>query len=250
MTLNRAVVACILLSAIPLTRPLDGATQALKPELLAQFEQKTGLKPVEIPETQGAYMGKTHRGYPVVFTAKAGNVWGRYAARLTMAEIGREAGGFAAYVTGQRGSITDTVVGSPLDRLLSQYLGEPVTLAMVLTHRKPGAPRLDVLSDRAKVGPEDKLPRRGEKISGNAGYLYADDADFAARVQGDAALMKRLKKLRDEYIRCDQTAVSFFFAGTEVEYSSLIRDHGDYFKMLNDVMDDLADIADAIPSKT
>jgi hypothetical protein len=39
----------------------------------------------------------------LVFTAKAGNVWGRYAARLTMGEIGREVGGFAAYLTGQRG---------------------------------------------------------------------------------------------------------------------------------------------------
>ena len=110
--------------------------------MLAQFEQKTGLKPVEIPGTQGAYMGKTHRGYPVLFTAKAGNVWGRYAARLTMGEIGREAGGFAAYLTGQRGYIRESVVGSPLDRLLSLYLGQPLTLAMVLTHKKPGAPAL------------------------------------------------------------------------------------------------------------
>ena len=52
-------------------------------------------------------MGKTHRGYNVVFTAKAGNVWGRYAARLTMGEIGREVGGFAAYLTGQRGRIRE-----------------------------------------------------------------------------------------------------------------------------------------------
>jgi hypothetical protein len=29
----------------------------------------------------------------------------------------------------------------------------------------------------------------------------------------------------------------------------MIRDHGDYFKMLNDLMDDLADLADAIPRK-
>ena len=44
-------------------------------------------------------------------------------------------------------------------------------------------------------------------------------------------------------------AVSFFFAGNETEYSGLIRDHGDYFKMLNDLMDDLADVADAIPTE-
>ena len=105
-----------------------------------------------------------------------------------------------------------------------------------------------MLSDRAKVGPEDRLQRR-EKIGGNAGSIYADDAEIAMRVQNNAALMKRLKDLRNEYIRLDQGAVTFFFAGTEVEYGGLIRDHGDYYKMLNDLMDDLADIADAIPAK-
>ena len=248
MRIRHAVVPCLLVCVISFAPEVTGSAQSLKPEMLAQFEQKTGLKPVEIPDTQGAYMGKTHRGYNVLFTAKAGNVWGRYAARLTMGEIGREVGGFAAYLTGQRGRIGESVVGSPLDRLLSQYLGQPLTLAMVLTHRKPGAPRVDVLSDHSKVGPEDTLQRRN-KIGGNAGYVYSDDADFASRVQGNAALMKRLKDVRNEYIRLDQEAVSFFFAGTEVEYGGMIRDHGDYFKMLNDLMDDLADLADTIPPK-
>ena len=245
MRIRHLVIPCILLSIIVLAPAGTGSAQSLKPEMLAQFEQKTGLKPVEIPGTQGAYMGKTHRGYNVLFTAKAGNVWGRYAARLTMGEIGREAGGFAAYLTGQRGRIGESVVGSPLNRLLSQYLGQPVTLAIVLTHNKPNAPRLDVLSEHAKVAPEDKLQRR-DKIGSNAGYLYADDADFGRRVQGNATLMKRLKNVRNEYIRLDQVGISFFFAGSELEYSGLIRDHGDYFKMLNDLMDNLADIADAI----
>jgi hypothetical protein len=248
MRTTRAAIFCILLAVIAFASTLTGFAQAMKPEMLAEFDHKTGLKPVEIPDTQGFYMGKTHRGYNVVFTAKAGNVWGRYAARLTMGEIGKEVGGFAAYLTGQRGRIGESVVGSPLDRLLSQYLGQPITLAIVLTHKKPNAPRLDVLSDRAKVGPEDKLQRR-EKIGGNAGYIYADDGEIAMRVQSNAALMKRLKDLRNEYIRLDQGAVTFFFAGTEVEYGGLIRDHGDYYKMLNDLMDDLADIADAIPAK-
>ena len=248
MRIRHAVVPCLLVCVISFAPEVTGSAQSLKPEMLAQFEQKTGLKPVEIPDTQGAYMGKTHRGYNVLFTAKAGNVWGRYAARLAMGEIGREVGGFAAYLTGQRGHIGESVVGSPLDRLLSQYLGQPLTLAMVLTHKKAGAPRVDVLSDHSKVGPEDTLQRRN-KIGGNAGYVYSDDADFANRVQGNAALMKRLKDVRNEYIRLDQEAVSFFFAGTEVEYGGMIRDHGDYFKMLNDLMDDLADLADAIPPK-
>ncbi len=247
MRLSHVTVTCTLLCILPLAPARTASAQSLKPEMLAEFEQKTGLKPVEIPETQGFYMGKTHRGYSVLFTAKAGNVWGRYAARLTMGELGREAGGFAAYLTGQRGHIGESVVGSPLDRLLSQYLGQPVTLAIVLVHHKPNAPRLDVLSERAKVAPEDKLPRRG-RIGGNAGYLYAEDADFGGRIEGNAVLMKRLKNVRDEYIRLDQDTVSFFFAGTEVDYGGLIRNHGDYFKMLNDLMDDLADIADAIPT--
>src|SRR4051812_7860202 len=212
----RHVVFCIAASASVIAG-VRASAQAMKPEMLAQFEQKSGLKPVEIPETQGAYMGKTHRGYPVVFTAKAGNVWGRYAARLTMGEIGREAGGFAAYLTGQEGRIGQSVVGSPLDRLLSLYLGQPITVAVALAHKKPGAPRLDVLSDRSVAGPEDKLPRR-DKIGGNAGYLYAEDAEFCARVAGNAALMKRLKNLRNQYVRLDREAVSFLFAGTEIEY--------------------------------
>ncbi len=247
MRLTHVTVTCTLLCILPLAPARTASAQSLKPEMLAEFEQKTGLKPVEIPDTQGFYMGKTHRGYSVLFTAKAGNVWGRYAARLTMGEIGREAGGFAAYLTGQRGYIGESVVGSPLDRLLSQYLGQPVTLAIVLMHHKQNAPRLDVLSERAKVALEDALPRRG-KIGGNAGYLYADDAGFGGRIEGNAVLMKRLKNVRDEYIRVDRDAVSFFFAGTEVDYGGLIRSHGDYFKMLNDLMDDLADIADAIPT--
>jgi hypothetical protein len=247
MRFTRVLFSCVSIVVLAVTPAWTGGGQALSPDLAAQFEQKTGLKPLEIPGTQGAYMGKTHRGYPVVFTAKAGNVWGRYAARLTLAQAGQEAGGFAAYLTGQQGRIGESVVGSPLDRLLSQYLGQPITLAIVLTHGKTGAPRLDVVSDRAVAAPEDKLQRR-DKVGGNAGYLYADDSAFAARVAGNAPLMKRIKSLRNEYLRLDGQAASFFFAGNEVEYGGLIRDHGDYFKMLNDLMDDLADLADVVPA--
>lgn len=244
MTIRHVIIPCTLLCAVELAPGRIGSAQTLKPEMQAEFERKTGLKPVEIPGTQGFYMGKTHRGYTVVFTAKAGNVWGRYAARLTAAEIGREVGGFAAHVTGQRGRIGESVVGSPLDRLLSEYLGQPITIAIVLSHNKPNAPRLDVLSDRARVKPDDNLQRR-DKI-GAAGYLYTDDAELGKRVAGNEALMKRLKNLRYQQVRMDRDTVAFFFAGTELEYSALIRAHGDYFKMLNDLMDDLADLADAI----
>lgn len=247
MKMLSAFVHVALVCLVTLAPARVARAQAMKPEMLAQFEQKTGLTPVEIPDTQGTYLGKTHRGYRVVFTAKAGNVWGRYAARLTAAEIGREVGGFAAHITGQRGTNHDGIVGSPLDRLMSRYLGEPVMLAVFLAHEKPHAPRLDVLSDRAKLGPTDILQRR-DKIGGNAGYIYTEDAELASRIAGNAALMKRLKKLGYQYLRLDTNSVAVFFAGTELEYTSLIRNHGDYFRMLNDLMDDVADIADAIPA--
>src|SRR6185503_9608800 len=101
MRITRLVISCLLLAVMSFVSTVTGFAQAMKPEMLAEFDRKTGLKPVEIPETRGFYMGKTHRGYDVVFTAKAGNVWGRYAARLTLGEIGKEVGGFAAYLTGQ-----------------------------------------------------------------------------------------------------------------------------------------------------
>lgn len=241
----RKTVLRALLGVLALV-PAPAAAQEMKPEMIAEFKQKTGLAIVEIPDTQGFYMGKTHRGYEVYFTAKAGNVWGRYVARLTAAELGKEAGGFWARITGHRDSITDTVVGSPVDKLLTRYLGHPITIAMVLIHDKPGAPRLDIKSDKVKVEPGYEMTRR-DKIGGNAGYIYSEDAAFAAAIAGNAPLMKRLKNVRDQYITVDKDAVTFLFAGTELDYSSLIRNHGDYYKMLNDLMDDLADIADAVP---
>ena len=69
-------------------------------EQLAAFAKETGLVPVEVAGTGGEYLGKIHRGYRALFTAKAGDIWGRYVARLAMGEIGREAGGMLAYLTG------------------------------------------------------------------------------------------------------------------------------------------------------
>ena len=74
--------------------------------------------------------------------------------------------------------------------------------------QEAGCPRLDVLSDHSKVGPEDKLQRR-DKIGGNAGYVYADDADFTQRVKGNAALMKRPKDVSGE-ITSDAERLSRF----------------------------------------
>ena len=224
------------------------AGQSASEKALAQIEQKTGLKIVEVPGTHGAYLGKSHRNYQVLYTAKAGNVWGRYAARLTMGEIGHETGGVLGYLTGHHEALGDTVTGSPLDRLLSQAIGQPLSVTILLKHGRSDAPRLDVVSGFSVLKPEEKLPEQA-KIGFKAGSIFSADADFAKRLAANAALMKRLGRLRCEYIRVDDAAVTLFWSGSETDYSGMIMDHKGYDNMLNDMMDDLADIADAIPAQ-
>jgi len=242
--LTAALFASVALAIV--ASAFAGARQSAYEKALAEIEQKTGLKTVEISGTQGAYLGKTHRGYEIIYTAKAGNVWGRYAARLTAGEIGRETGGLLGFVTGHHEALGDQVVGSPFDRLLSSVIGQPLSVTMILKHGRPGAPRLDVLSGYAVIKPEEKLAEQA-KVGFKAGSIYSADAGFASRVAGNSALMKRLKSLRGEYIRVDGDAVALLWAGSETDYSGMISDHGGYYKMLNDMMDDLADIAGAIP---
>lgn len=224
-----------------------GVGQQAQQNVMVQMEKETGLKMIQIPNTTNTYLGKKHRGYDVIYSAQAGNVWGRYAARLTMGEIGREAGGILSFLTGSYKSGVGGVTGSPLDRLLSKVIGQPLSIMIILKHGKQDAPRLDVLSGYSVIEPEDKLAERA-KIGFKAGKIFSDDAAFAGRISGNAALMKRMQDMRCEYIRVDKDAVTFFWAGSESDYSGMISDHGGYYKMLNSLMDDLADIADAIPA--
>ena len=53
MRMTHMVITFTLVCIILLAPARAGFSQTLKPEVLAQFEQKTGLMPVEIPETQG-----------------------------------------------------------------------------------------------------------------------------------------------------------------------------------------------------
>ena len=232
---------------IALFAAFGALAQSAQERALAVFAEKTGLKPITIPDTEGQYLGKTHRGYQVIYTAKAGDVWGRYVARLTMGELGRETGGVLAYLTGQRRALGGTVVGSPLDELLARQIGQPLSVTIMLKHGKPNAPRLDILSDYAKVGPAEKMTQRA-RIGHNAGHLYSDNEAFAAKLAANDALMKRMRNLRTQYIRLDGDAVTFFFAGSERDYSGMMMDHGGFDRMINDIIDDLADIADAIPA--
>jgi hypothetical protein len=236
------------LAAIALALGTTAYAQSAQERVMQQIADKTGLRAVAVEGTSGAYLGKKHRGYDVVYSAKAGDVWGRYVARLTMGEIGREVGGLLGWLTGQHAALGGNVTGSAMDRLLSEQIGQPLSVTIVLRHGKPKAPRVDVISDYAKMRPaEAPMPQRA-KIGFNAGSIYAEDAGFAARLASNEALMKRMKNLRSQYIRLDERAVTLFWAGSERDYSGMIMDHGDYFRMLNDMMDDLADIADAVPS--
>jgi hypothetical protein len=214
-------------------------------EQLQEFAKQTGLTPIEVPGTGGEYLGKTHRGYKVLFTAKAGDVWGRYAARLAMGEIGREAGGMLAYLTGspEWGS---GVAGSLLDRLLARAIGQPLSVTMVLEHGR-AARRLDLYPGYAILKPEEELPEV-KKLGAGPGSLRSEDAASAGRIAADGELVGRLKKLRGAYLRVDDRTVGLYWSGQEKDYSAMIRDHGGYWKMINAWLDDLADVADALPS--
>jgi hypothetical protein len=120
---------------------------------------------------------------------------------------------------------------------------------MILKHGKPAAPRLDVVSKYSVLSNEVEMPEQA-KIGFKAGAIYSADAQFAARLLANKELMNRMKNLRCQYIRLDADAVTFLWSGSEKDYSGMISDHGGYSKMLNAIMDDLADIADAIPTSS
>jgi len=223
-----------------------GLQQKAQANVMVLFEQQTGLKPVTVPGTEKEYLGKTHRGYEVLFHGEAGNVWGRYAARVAMGEIGRESGGVLAFLTRSQEYGTGPA-GSILDRLLAKAIGQPLSITMILKHGKTSVPRLDILSPYSNIKPEDGLPAV-QKIGMAVGSIHSKDKDFAMRLYGNAELIARIKKMRCQYIRVDGEFVTLFWAGQEDDYSAMIREFGDYFVMVNAFMDTLADIADAIPA--
>ncbi|HUP65593.1 MAG TPA: hypothetical protein VM557_09950, partial [Thermoanaerobaculia bacterium] len=67
-----ATVATV--ASLLLTSSLPAAAAPNQEKIYADFAKRTGLERTEVPGTSGEYLGKTHRGYPVLYTAKAGNV--------------------------------------------------------------------------------------------------------------------------------------------------------------------------------
>jgi hypothetical protein len=159
-----------------------------------------------------------------------------------MGEAGRALGGVAAFLTGQ-GEHVGTVVGSPLDRALSQAIGQPLSFFVVARHGKPRASRLDVLSGASPIQPADPQPRAA-RVGLGAGDVYTADGALAARVTADRGLMSRLARFRSQYVRADERAVTFVFTGTETDWSAMIREHGSYDRLVNAIMDAVTGIAD------
>lgn len=208
-------------------------------EQLANLEARTGFE-----RSENGYLQKMHRGYPMLLRFEMGDVYGRYAARLAMGEAGRALGGIAGFLTGQ-GEYIGTVTGSPLDRALSRAIGQPLSVIAVLKHGKPSVPRLDIVSEFSTIQPEDPLEWR-QRVSFTAGSIYSGDAALAARIGQDATLMDLVGKFRSQYIRVDERAVTFLFAGSENEYSGMIRNFGGYESLVNAIADAAAAIADRL----
>ena len=239
-----ALAASGLLMATALVAP-GFAEQSREEKQIREFQEKTGLALVEVPDTEGTYLGKTHRGYQVLFTTQIGDVWGRYFARLAMGEIGREVGGVLAFLTRSYEYGTGPA-GSILDRLLAQWIGQPLGITIFLHHGKTDVPRLDIVSGSSTVKPAEEL-YKWERIGFGPGTLYSPSGRFAEAILGDEELKKQLKKLRGQYIRVDDQLVTFFWSGQEQDFSAMIRAHDDYYAMINGIIDSLADIADHIP---
>src|SRR5258706_261746 len=92
---------------------------------IADFERETGLHPAPTENDSGALMEGVVQSYPVLFHPAAGNVWGRYAARVAMGEVGPLLGRVGRFLTGSYEHV-GSVTGSPLDRVLSRVIGQPL----------------------------------------------------------------------------------------------------------------------------
>lgn len=225
---------------------LSGCLPVPTPEQqLQSLESGTGFRPVTIDGASADYLEKVHRGYRMLLRIKMGNVWGRYVARVTAGEVGRELGGIWSFLTGSYRSGVGGVTGSPFDRLLSDMIGQPISISVIADHHKPRASRADIYSMFSNIKPYDPQPEI-QYIGLGPGTLYAADSRYAQRVLAEAELVERLKNFRSQYIRVDDRAVSFIFAGSENDYSGMIRDSGGYQQLINAIADSLADMADKI----
>lgn len=204
-------------------------------ELLA----RTGL--VQLEEGEVPVFGKTHRGYPLRMQAAAGDVWGRYFARLALAEASQ------ALPEAVRRIYFDVpgpgdLAGSRADKVLSEVMGYPLTVTVVIDHDLPVEP-LFVYTGRSVFRPELSPPEQAA-LPGTALRLYCDNPELATRVLEQQPLRERLGKLRNPVLAVTEGQTVFAWAGDEVEYSAMIRDHDSYPAMLIGIFDTLVDLTE------
>lgn len=219
-----------------LSSPFTGCTGMSTKDQLKYFENETGLRELPSSKDGELYLGKQHNGYEILFTSKAGNVWGRFAARIALSELLDWA---------SNGNYTPHPAGSQLDRLLARVIGQPVTIVIMAKHKKPEASRLDIITPFSTVQPNESLPK--VKFVGlNTGSIYSRDPAFANRILSDEVLMNQISDLWHPYIHVDSDIVLYTFSGQETDLSAMIREHGSYTNMINSAMDTITAVADKI----
>lgn len=214
-------------------------------EQYQSLEETAGFKTIVVDGATADYLIKEQNGYKLLLRIKMGDVWGRYAARVTAGEVGRELGGIWSVLTGSYRSGVGGVTGSPIDRLLSRVIGQPISISVVMLHDKHNAPRADIVNMFSTIQPADPQPKI-EYIGLRAGTLYSNDRGYAERVLADKTLIAKIENFRSAYVRIDGQGASFFFAGSENDYSGMIRDAGGYSKLLNDISDVLVGLVERI----
>lgn len=227
----RILILALLLTAGPLWA--DDPTQ--------EVMEKTGLTALPSAEGEVPVFGKTHRGYPLRLQIAAGDVWGRFFARLAMSQASEQLPSTWRLLFFDRPGAGD-IAGSRADKWLSELMGYPLVLTVVLEHDLEPE-RLIIRSNRSVFEADETLPKQGW-IGHQAGEVCSQDADFASRVLEDEQLMERLRRLRNPLIVVDRGQTVLLWAGDELEYSEMIRDHESYGQMFLSFFDTLVDLTE------
>lgn len=210
------------------------------------LQERTGLK-IEQVDADTGLMTKIHRSYPVAIRIEMGNVWGRYGARVAAGELAPKImGRVGSILTGSYESGVGSVTGSPFDRALSSVIGQPISFFAILKHGKKHASDLDIVSSTSTLKSARVMPRVGGLGRVIGENVYSNDPAFWQRIESSPELKANLTNFRSYYLMVDDHAVSFFFAGSENEYSAMIRAYPSYEDFILAVMNSLADIADRI----
>lgn len=201
-----------------------------------QFKTETGFKEITVSSGAASFYGKNYRGYDFIYATEAGDVWGRWATRVALGEALNNVSG---------GHYRSDIVGTQLDRLLSRLIGQPITIVVVAKHHQKNASRLDIITPFSTVKSPDPQPKYAY-IGLNTGSIYSADSALAEKIKNNQSIMERISDLYSPYISIDQDTVTYIYSGPETDLSSMIRSHGSYANLVNNITDLLADIADQL----